>query len=71
MLVQHTLTYLPVSLFNHIVDADFIQTALDQRLDLRTNIPKVLCDASKQSKSQLLGVFQGRGIILVIQTSKA
>ncbi|KAG9061705.1 hypothetical protein KI688_006854 [Linnemannia hyalina] len=31
-----------------LVDADFIQTALDQRLDLRTNIPKVLCDASKQ-----------------------
>ncbi|KAF9287917.1 hypothetical protein BGZ68_001122 [Mortierella alpina] len=34
--------------FQVIVDADFIQTALDQRLDLRTNIPKVLCDASKQ-----------------------
>ncbi|KAF9128653.1 hypothetical protein BGW39_004872 [Mortierella sp. 14UC] len=31
-----------------LVDADFIQTALDQRMDLRTNIPKVLCDASKQ-----------------------
>ncbi|KAK3831480.1 MAG: Fcf1-domain-containing protein [Linnemannia gamsii] len=34
--------------FQVLVDADFIQTALDQRLDLRTNIPKVLCDASKQ-----------------------
>ncbi|KAF9583928.1 hypothetical protein BGW38_008087 [Lunasporangiospora selenospora] len=31
-----------------IVDADFIQAALDQRIDLRTQIPKVLCDASKQ-----------------------
>ncbi|KAG0290782.1 hypothetical protein BGZ96_005787 [Linnemannia gamsii] len=34
--------------FQVLVDADFIQTALDQRLDLRTNIPKVLTDASKQ-----------------------
>ncbi|KAG0325899.1 hypothetical protein BGZ99_010426 [Dissophora globulifera] len=31
-----------------LVDADFIQTALDQRIDLRTQIPAVLCDASKQ-----------------------
>ncbi|KAF9019317.1 hypothetical protein CPC16_001958 [Podila verticillata] len=34
--------------FQVLVDADFIQTALDQRIDLRTQIPKVLCDASKQ-----------------------
>ncbi|KAF9939666.1 hypothetical protein BGZ65_009859 [Modicella reniformis] len=31
-----------------LVDADFIQAALDQRMDLRTMIPNVLCDASKQ-----------------------
>ncbi|KAF9109669.1 hypothetical protein BGX27_007361 [Mortierella sp. AM989] len=31
-----------------IVDSDFILAALDQRLDLRTMIPSVLCDASKQ-----------------------
>ncbi|KAF9916908.1 hypothetical protein FBU30_001103 [Linnemannia zychae] len=31
-----------------LVDADFIQAALDQRMDLRSQIPKVLCDASKQ-----------------------
>ncbi|KAG0220716.1 Fcf1-domain-containing protein [Mortierella sp. GBAus27b] len=31
-----------------LADADFIQAALDQRMDLRTMIPKVLCDASKQ-----------------------
>ncbi|KAF9163189.1 hypothetical protein BGX20_001417, partial [Mortierella sp. AD010] len=29
-------------------DGDFIQAALDQRMDLRTMIPTVLCDASKQ-----------------------
>ncbi|KAG0091834.1 hypothetical protein BGZ93_011271 [Podila epicladia] len=34
--------------FQVLVDADFIQSALDQRIDLRTQIPKVLCDASKQ-----------------------
>ncbi|KAF9430424.1 hypothetical protein BGZ94_006901 [Podila epigama] len=34
--------------FQVLVDADFIQAALDQRIDLRTQIPKVLCDASKQ-----------------------
>ncbi|KAF8936979.1 Fcf1-domain-containing protein [Dissophora ornata] len=34
--------------FQVLVDADFIQTALDQRIDLRTAIPNVLCDASKQ-----------------------
>ncbi|KAF9177987.1 hypothetical protein BGZ51_008045 [Haplosporangium sp. Z 767] len=31
-----------------LVDADFIEVALQQRMDLRTHIPKVLCDASKQ-----------------------
>ncbi|KAG0250790.1 hypothetical protein BG011_008105 [Mortierella polycephala] len=31
-----------------LVDADFIEAALQQRMDLRTYIPKVLCDASKQ-----------------------
>ncbi|ORZ06750.1 Fcf1-domain-containing protein [Lobosporangium transversale] len=31
-----------------LVDADFIQAALDQRMDLRVMIPNVLCDASKQ-----------------------
>ncbi|KAG0339739.1 hypothetical protein BG004_006696 [Podila humilis] len=34
--------------FQVLVDADFIQAALEQRIDLRTQIPKVLCDASKQ-----------------------
>ncbi|KAG0048566.1 hypothetical protein BGZ83_006474 [Gryganskiella cystojenkinii] len=48
--------------FQVLVDADFIQSALDQRIDLRTQIPKVLCDASKQMVSPCtMALLKSRG----------
>ncbi|GJJ78427.1 U3 small nucleolar RNA-associated protein 23 [Entomortierella parvispora] len=48
--------------FQVLVDADFIQAALDQRIDLRTQIPKVLCDASKQMVSPCtMALLKSRG----------